>query len=433
MDLEALSELSAVGLDRVPWLKPLEGRVQHARKHAPWHLWLDKYSLAWAKRCDAAAEVWSEQVEVAKGRDDRDRAKELKHKADGIPSGKTAALLVAADLASSSILLSEDCARKQAWLSRIEAQAGSERFRRVTLVNDSRLLLHLGRASALENVGLYSDRTTGLLLIPGTAVKGALSTWACWASNEAVLYAKNLQLDETRRALARRILGDNSGKKGEEASGEVSFLGGFPTSAPELGLDIVNPHHDAEGRVRERLTPNAFLAVEPGTLWTFCFIARVGVSEPKRMLEQAEIWLREALTQTGLGAKTAAGYGRFREPAASDLAREDRRKSKAEESARKAAENAKKEADRAAQREEVQVAMRSDYPADAHFKNRVVDKLNPGAFNQLEPEVAVLRKDENKARLEELKKLLASKNYKDIRKRLRAKPWFPQEWLPPQV
>jgi hypothetical protein len=31
-----------------------------------------------------------------------------------------------------------------------------------------------------------------------------------------------------------------------------------------------------------------------------------------------------------------------------------------------------------------------------------------------------------------LKKLLASRDYKDIRKRLRDKEWFPKDWLPPQ-
>lgn len=432
MNLDELSELTGVAVERKTWLRPLESRVQLARKRAPWHLWLDKYSLAWAQRCDTASDDWCEQAEAARGRGERDRAKELKRKADDIPSGKTAALLVSIALARSSELLAEDCRRKQAWLGHIEAQVGKARFRRVALVNESPLLLHLGRASVLENVGLYCDRSTGLLIIPGTAAKGVLSTWACWAANEATIYAENLQLNATRRDLVRRILGDNSGRKGEATSGEVIVLGGFPTSPPVLSLDIVNPHHDAQGRDKERLTPNAFLAVEPGKIWQFCFMVRAGFSEPKRLLDQTETWLREALTQAGIGAKTAAGYGRFREPSPADLAHEEQQKNDAAAAALKTADDAMKQADRAAQQEKLQAAMKSDYPTHAYFKNRVLDKLNPGAVNQLENEVAVLRKDENKAHLEELKKLLASKDYKGLRKRLREKSWFPEEWLPPQ-
>ncbi|MCI0536091.1 MAG: type III-B CRISPR module RAMP protein Cmr6 [Verrucomicrobiales bacterium] len=433
MNLDELSELTGVAVERKAWLRPLESRVQLARKRAPWHLWLDKYSMAWAQRCDAASDHWSEQAESARRRGERDRAKELKRKAEYIPSGKTAALLVSIALARSSELLAEDCRRKQAWLGRIEAQVGQARFRRVALVNESALLLHLGRPSALENVGLFCDRSTGLLIIPGTAAKGVLSAWACWAANESKLYAENLQLDETRRDLARRILGDNSGQKGQATSGEVIVLGGFPTAPPVVGLDIVNPHHDAQGRNKEKLTPNAFLSVEPGTIWQFCFMVRAGLSEPKRLLDQTETWLREALTQVGIGAKTAAGYGRFREPSLADLAREEQQRNDAAAAALKTADEAKKQADRTTQQKKVQAAMKSDYPTNAHYKNRVLDKLNPGAVNQLETEVAVLRKEENKARLEELKKLLSSKDYKDVRKRLREKSWFPQGWLPPQT
>src|SRR6266545_2763640 len=144
MDLDDLSELTAVAVQRKTWLGPMESRVQLARKRAPWHLWLDKYSLAWAQRCDAASEHWSDQAESARRRGERDRAKEFKRKADDIPSGKTAALLVSIALARSSELLVEDCRRKQVWLGRIEAQVGEARFRRVALVNESRLLLHLG-------------------------------------------------------------------------------------------------------------------------------------------------------------------------------------------------------------------------------------------------------------------------------------------------
>jgi len=290
----------------------------------------------------------------------------------------------------------------------------------------------LGRASALENVGLYCDRSTGLLTIPGTAVKGVLSTWACWDANEANLYTEILQLDETRRDLARRIFGDNSGQKGQATSGEVIVIGGFPTSPPVLGLDIVNPHYDAQGRDKERLTPNPFLAVEPGTVWQFCFIVRAELSEPKRLLDQAETWLREALTQTGIGAKTAAGYGRFRSVREADRAAQKQLEARDIAAAAASAKAAEKAGESAKQQAAAQAMLKSDYPNEATFKNRVVVKLNPSQLEQLRPEIPLLQKPDNEAQRKQLKKLLASKDYKDIRKRLRDNEWFPKDWLPPQ-
>src|SRR5439155_11160093 len=103
---------------------------------------------------------------------------------DNTAEGKTDALRRVADSwrSKSSSHLKDACERKLLWLDRLRVQNG-DRFRRVSLVNESRLLLHLSRANVLENVGLYADRTTGLPLIPGTALKGVLSTWASWEAN----------------------------------------------------------------------------------------------------------------------------------------------------------------------------------------------------------------------------------------------------------
>jgi CRISPR type III-B/RAMP module RAMP protein Cmr6 len=200
---------------------------------------------------------------------------------------------------------------KQQWLSSLERQYGP-RFRRVTLVNSNRLLLHLGRASVLENVGIYCERTTGLPLIPGTAVKGVLSTWACWEANQNKdgSFPPVDQWTTQRKDHALRIFGSNA-DTGSVAAGEVVFVGGFPSSLPGLELDIVTPHPD-EGR--GRVTPNPFLAIAPDCVWHFVLIAssRVAEDEVDRFLGSASTWLEEALTQIGLGAKTAAGYGGFR-------------------------------------------------------------------------------------------------------------------------
>ena len=214
--------------------------------------------------------------------------------------------------------LKDTSERKQGWLDRLAVQHGA-RFRRVLLSSESRLLLHFGRASALENIGLYSDRTTGLPLIPGTAFKGALSTWACWEANlnDQTGFNEGAAFRQHRREFesptASSILGDDS-KNASNRSGNIIFVGGFPAESgnlPRLEIDILTPHPD---NGRGRILPNVFLTWAPNSVWQFVFYARPGIDNAGAVLDQTEIWLCEALTTTGIGAKTAAGYGRFRLP-----------------------------------------------------------------------------------------------------------------------
>jgi len=438
IDLDRISANSVVALDLIPWLKPLEKWEQSARQHAPWHLWLDKWSYPWAIRCDRAMEHWQEQ---ANRTEDRDERRGLRDKAASIPSGKTAALAVSATLASDG-RLGEHCRRNLTWLDRLQRQLAEERFGIVELVAESRLLLHLGRANVLENVGLSAERTTGLPIIPGTALKGVVSTWACWAEHfkPADGSFREFSKDSTQRRnftaaeakLAQHILGDDTAT-GSEHAGEVIFVGGFPVRPPSLGLDIVNPHHESQdGRDKTKLTPNAFLCVEPGTLWRFAFYVRPGARDATALLTQTKTWIEEALIQIGIGAKTAAGYGRFRKPIDTDRAEEEQHEARAAAAKVAAAKKAEANAEKVRQQAAAQAALKSDYSNDATFKNRVLHKLEPGQLEQLRPEIVLLQKPENESRRSELKKMLASRDYREIRKRLREKDWFPKDWLPPQ-
>lgn len=440
MNLKKLSELSLPALDACPWLRAFEPRLQLALQRAPWHLWLDKYSFAWATRCEKAVEHWQQQAEAARQLNDRDYQRQCRRNADEFPSGKTAALAVSVALAQSATF-AEYCARKLAWSNRLAAQHGPQRFATVDLVQESRLLIHLARASVLENVGLYCDRTTGLPQIPGTALKGFLSTWACWANHfnpkdgsftrfekESIL-RRNFNADDAR--LAQQILGDNSAD-GSEHAGDVVFIGGFPLTPPRLGLDIVNPHFEPDGKFKTRLTPNTFLCIEPGTTWRFAFYVRPGAPNPDQLIPTTKQWIIEALTQLGIGAKTAAGYGRFRLPTDSDLTAVQRGATAAAATQPAAQKKTAQSAEDAKRQAAAQAMLASDYPNDREFNNRVLSKLTPGALDQLQSEIALLQKPENMRWLDQLKKTLASKDYKDIRKRLRQKDWFPKEWLPQQ-
>jgi len=258
------------------------------------------------------------------------RLDKMSFEREGGPEAKTLALqVVCSSYTNQRTSLQTAAQARLQWLDALKRQHG-DRFGEVTLVLESRLLLHLGRANVLENVGLYCDRTTGLPLIPGTALKGVVSTWACWAEhfNPKDGSFREFNKDSTPRrnfttaeaGLAQRILGDDS-SGGSEHAGDLIFVGGFPTEPgrlPRLETDIVTPHPD---NGRGRILPNVFLAWSGDVLWRFVFLARPGASNAAELLDTTKRWLTEALTTIGLGAKTAAGYGRFRMPTAEEQAR----------------------------------------------------------------------------------------------------------------
>src|SRR5206468_1544822 len=89
---------------------------------------------------------------------------------------------------------------------------------------------------------------------------------------------------------------------------------------PRLIVDIVNNHHasyyrgeDAPGDW-ETPTLVYFLAVPPGQEFEFALGKRRD-DVADAVLDNARAWLDGGLTYLGCGAKTAAGYGRFRAPA----------------------------------------------------------------------------------------------------------------------
>lgn len=341
---------------------------------------------------------------------------------DGEPEAKTESLNKAINCytSKSTSHLSSAMQSTCGWLAALKKQH-STRFRSVLLYNQSPLILHIGRASVLENVGIYCDRSTGLPVIPGSGIKGVLSTWATWEANQNddlsfpapdkwIVQRKDYMSD-----YGRRIFGCDS-SAGSEHAGDLIFVGAYPKNLPVLGLDLVNPHHDEIGNVKIRLTPSAFLCIQPGTQWEFVFYARPGTTDAVTLLDTTERWLRECLEQLGLGAKTAAGYGRFSVSSPfSDYSSASGNSPSQEDLERKA-----KDLD----------YLKSDFPNEQTFKSTILDKLTPGALAQLEKEIPLLRKPENVEYLEKLTIILATRDYKDVRKRLRDKTWFPQEWLP---
>lgn len=189
----------------------------------------------------------------------------------------------------------------------------------------------------------------------------------------------------------------------ESFGGTIAFLDASPNRDPGLELDVVTPHHTAyyEGRNpgapdTEDPVPVYYPAIKPQTNkhhFTFPLIPLARVAQGD--VTAAINFLAHGLEIMGLGAKTHAGYGWFEtlkgQPATS---------------------------------------IQSDYANEEFFRNSVIKLLNqPGKYDLLKKEVEKLKKAENAKWLVDLRKTLRGDEMRDVRRALRKKDWFPQEWL----
>lgn len=191
----------------------------------------------------------------------------------------------------------------------------------------------------LENAGLCLHPHYNAPYIPGSAVKGCArhAAWQAWdeaEEGEAKIKAakevaeifgyptgdskpKKEEDVEPGRVYLDEYLKEKCGYKEEDShSGKVSFLAAAPEATVRLVIDLVNCHHkDYYAGKRQVATddespiPNFFPAVEEGTKFTFTLVPLRDTDE--KTLKRAEHFLKVGLSQSGIGAKTMAGYGWF--------------------------------------------------------------------------------------------------------------------------
>ena len=201
------------------------------------------------------------------------------------------------------------------------------------------LTLHLSRASALENAGICLHPLYGFAYLPGSGLKGMARAYAetiwlptrtdqkpAWRQIEDVFgWAPNPDRrqqirDENHPAKVRRKHDDDpESPEIKASSGNIVFHDAWPTQWPKLIVDIVNNHHpeyyqhddDHAPGDWENPVPVYFLAVKPGTTFTFALSKR-RADAPDESPNLARQWLLGALSHLGAGAKTNAGYGAFK-------------------------------------------------------------------------------------------------------------------------
>jgi len=218
-------------------------------------------------------------------------------------------------------------ARLKRWLALTE---GAQRFR---MRLRSRMMVGLGGKGSLE-VGLTLDHVTGLPIIPGSAIKGAVRSYALLM----IAQEQGMQFDpgqpdimnrELEKLEERIISGEDQSASAahfrtafgtQEAAGAFIFYDAVPTGSMEHGLfaaDVMTPHfvryytNSGTSPPRDDDNPNpvSFITVDAGVEFAFALGARQSLQLTDRDMNWGLGVMLEALETLGIGAKTAAGYG----------------------------------------------------------------------------------------------------------------------------
>lgn len=173
---------------------------------------------------------------------------------------------------------------------------------------DWRVIVGLGTDSVYET-GITLHHIYGFPYIPASAIKGITRSYIIsemYNSDETQAFQNKLFCD---------VFGcvDQSYYK-ESRKGKITFFDAMPLTPPKIKPDIMNVHYPdyyGEGKAptdTQDPRPIFFLTVEDTS---FQFILGCKDRESNTLVETAFGWMKNALSDKGIGAKTAVGYGYF--------------------------------------------------------------------------------------------------------------------------
>lgn len=163
---------------------------------------------------------------------------------------------------------------------------------------DWRLIVGLG-SEHVQETNMTLHHIYGIPYIPGSAVKGVLRHW--WLQEDFDNNEDKALEDENFLALFGS----------QERQGQVLFLDAYPEQV-HFAKDIMNPHYpeyysgSAPPTDSQNPKPINFLTVEK-TTFRFAFLAK-----KQELLDKLKARFEDVLEMKGIGAKTAVGYGYFR-------------------------------------------------------------------------------------------------------------------------
>ena len=163
---------------------------------------------------------------------------------------------------------------------------------------DWRLIVGLG-SEHVQETNMTLHHIYGIPYIPGSAVKGVLRHW--WLQEDFDNNEGKALKNENFLALFGS----------QERRGQVLFLDAYPDQV-HSAKDIMNPHYpdyysgSAPPTDSQNPVPINFLTVEK-TTFRFAFLAK-----KQELLNKLKTRFEDVLEMKGIGAKTAVGYGYFR-------------------------------------------------------------------------------------------------------------------------
>jgi CRISPR-associated protein Cmr6 len=208
------------------------------------------------------------------------------------------------------------------------------------LVLHSRLIVGLGGKGSLE-IGITLDRVTGLPYIPGSALKGAVRNYRLLklAEKRGIQLTDPLKVDAFNKEL--KAFEEELENPANTTAEAETFRRWFGTQGNAGGLifydavlhsisgvksnlfvvDVMTPHfkeyYGSSGKSAptdcDSPNPISFITVDVGNMFAFAIGPRRGARLHDDDVIMALDALRETLEEAGIGAKTSAGYGWFKE------------------------------------------------------------------------------------------------------------------------
>lgn len=201
---------------------------------------------------------------------------------------------------------------------------------------DWRMVVGLGTESVYET-SITLHHLYGIPYIPASSIKGVVRSWIVtevfgkenlhFAEGNAIQNKefcdvfgcpKTIHLKSPDRTF-KSFYTQSEGEKKGSRMGNVIFFDAFPMVIPTIEPDIMNVHYpdyyggDKPPGDTQNPRPIFFLTVKD-TPFQFIIGTRAGeISDYKIAGRTITEWLKEALEEHGIGAKTAVGYGQLSE------------------------------------------------------------------------------------------------------------------------
>jgi CRISPR-associated protein Cmr6 len=188
------------------------------------------------------------------------------------------------------------------------------------VVPQGRLIVGLGGESVYETA-LTLHHVFGFPFIPASSVKGVVRSWIITTVFEkdetGAIDLKNAEKRAKQHEDFCLIFGSDAENHDKTArQGEVTFFDAYPTSAPRIETDLMNPHYGEYYDKTKQVFPTdtqspvpVFFLTVAGAPFQFIIASKKWDLTKLFKGKTLENWLKEALQNHGIGAKTAVGYG----------------------------------------------------------------------------------------------------------------------------